>query len=32
MVLAIALHCNQMVEIRKLLKVDLSFNLDLVSI
>ena len=32
MVLAIALHCGQMVKIRKLVKVDLSFNLDLISI
>ena len=32
MVLAIALHCGQMVENSKLLKVYLSFNLDLISI
>ena len=32
MVLGIALHCGQMVEISKLLKADLSFNLDLISI
>ena len=32
MVLAIALYCNQMVENSKLIKVDLSFNLDLILI